>query len=89
MHDGVDLNMVLVDERDDGSVDIVVRCNTDEDTEEVLAFLDSLSDDGWDVDAEEGSEGMSSFVDAQLEGHGWNASVSFEHRLYTWNVSDM
>lgn len=74
MHDGVDLNTVLVDAGEDGSIGIFVQYNTDEDTEEVIACLDSLSDDGWDVDAEEGSEGMSSFVDARLEGHGWNVS---------------
>ncbi len=88
VHEGVELSRVMVEEMGDGSLLLTVQYRTEEDTGESLAFFESLADHGWDVSAEEGSEGINRFVDARLEGHGWSVSASFENQLYTWSVSE-
>jgi hypothetical protein len=89
LHDGVELGRVIVDERDDGTVLVTLQYSTDESTDESAAYLESLADEGWDVEVEEGSEGTSTFVDGNLEGHGWDVSVSFQNQLYTWSAREL
>jgi hypothetical protein len=89
VHGGVELGRVIVEESDDGTAFIQLQYRTDESVEESAAWLESLADDGWDVEVEEGSEGISEFVDASLEGYGWDVSVSFENQLYTWSAREL
>ena len=88
VHAGVELGRVMVEESDDGLARLTVQYRTDESIEESVQYLESLADHGWEVDVEEGSEGTNRFVDANLEGHGWSVSVSFENSRYTWGVRE-
>jgi hypothetical protein len=89
VHDGVELGRVMVDEHDDGTVSVTLQYRTEESVEESAAWLESLADEGWDVEVDEGSEGTSKFVDGNLEGHGWDVSVSFQNQLYTWSAREL
>ncbi len=74
-------------EHDDGTVRVELQYSLSQSTDEALAYLESLADEGWDVQADEGSEGTSSFVDGNLEGHGWEVTVSFQNNRYTWGAN--
>lgn len=85
------LGNVIVEDHD-GSPYLQLQYRTDEEVAEAVAFLEGLEGDGWTVTESTGvqEEGMVESARVELEGFGWDVSVSVDRpagtSLYTYTV---
>lgn len=85
------LGNVIVEDHD-GSPYLQLQYRTDEEVAEAVAFLEGLEGDGWTVTESTGvqEEGMVESARVELEGFGWDVSVSVDRpagtSLYTHTV---